>query len=405
MHKLIYRYNLIGKKKNLYMICWMVFFFSVFDGLFAFMSPILMEQRGIDEIQIGLLLGSSSVAGLLADFLICRVLRKARYKRIFFIMLLIASAYPIVLWGASNITMFLVAMALWGIYFDLLTIGQLNFVSMDTKSNEHIPVYSVLRISIAMGSLIAVILCGILIQGQQSFIPYIGGAMLLISYLNYFGLTTKKQKVVNQHLTMKKSSVFRQLGVWRSSIANRGGLLLGIFFLNVIDSAFWQLSPSISENEGLPFLVRSFFMVPYQIAPLVIGIILSKFINNKRVDFIAHYSLILACLTLSSLLFVESFEYIAPINIITSLFLGFAWPTYWGSYSTAIEKNKRLQAELETLGDAFTNLGYIFGPILVGYLANSHGDIKTFGVIGLIGSVACALSLVRKKLNTDQNSA
>mgnify|MGYP001614011813 CR=1 FL=1 len=114
------------KHKPLYAIAMMILFFSIFNGIVAYITPLLMEERGLSKTMLGIIYGTSSVAGALFDFLLCRFLSKTNFRRVFIFMFAICLVYPLILIKATTAVLFIIPMALpWTSRFISSTKGRM----------------------------------------------------------------------------------------------------------------------------------------------------------------------------------------------------------------------------------------------------------------------------------------
>ncbi len=125
---------LASRKQNrpLFLTATMIFFFIIFDGTLMYLAPIAMDRSGIQGGTMGLIIGFSSIAGMAFDVILSRFLVRTTYRTMFFIMLLAASVYPFCLFGANSITMYLIAMAIWGLYYNFYNMGTIDYVEHAT---------------------------------------------------------------------------------------------------------------------------------------------------------------------------------------------------------------------------------------------------------------------------------
>lgn len=142
-------------KPKLFAAGLMVFFFVIFDGILMYLAPIIITGAGISESLMGLIIGSSSIAGMLFDFVLCRGLRVTHYRRMFLLMFILALLFPLFLFGGKTVTIYFMAMAVWGFYYDFYNIGTLDFVERTADPEKHVSHFGVLRSFEGFGYLLA----------------------------------------------------------------------------------------------------------------------------------------------------------------------------------------------------------------------------------------------------------
>ena len=100
-----------GGRSMLYILALMIFFWTLFDTTVTYVTPLLIEKYGFSTSAIGLIITSSSIIGALFDFLICKLFTNINFRRVFLVMFLLCSIYPLILWQANGLLLFLIAMA------------------------------------------------------------------------------------------------------------------------------------------------------------------------------------------------------------------------------------------------------------------------------------------------------
>ncbi len=116
------------RRAELYLFSMMMLFWALFDGLVSYVTPIIITEGGLSKTMMGIIIGSSSVAGAVFDFVMCKIFKNTFYRRVFFVMFAICFLHPLLLMQAKTFAIYLVAMALWGVYYDLRNFGTLTML-------------------------------------------------------------------------------------------------------------------------------------------------------------------------------------------------------------------------------------------------------------------------------------
>ncbi len=266
-----------NKQGMLYVISFMLLFWVMFDGILMFILPPLMERTGFSESTMGMIIGSSSVAGMIFDFLLCRLLKNVNYRRLYFVMLALSVLYVITLSYANSIWLFLLAMAIWGLYYDLLNWSNFDFVGRHVAPAEHTSSFGVLRVFISLGYMLAPLVAGFLISETIDFKPFaISWVMLAISFLFYLVLLlvfkkgNKSDRFINNE-EAKKIGLTQEFKVFKKLGRVILPVLVLTFILNTIDGFFWLIGPLISESLISAGKFGGLFMVAYTLPPLLVG--------------------------------------------------------------------------------------------------------------------------------------
>jgi MFS family permease len=387
-----------AKHQSLYILSLMLFFFTIYDGIISFVTPLVITETKISETLMGIIIGFSSLAGAFFDFLLCRFLKNTHYRRLFFLMFAITLVYPLILWQSKSIFLFLIAMALWGLYYDFYHLGCFDFVGRKTNENEHVSSFGVIQVFASLGYLIAPLIAGLLIGELVNFKPFLmAWIFLVIAVLFYLVLLVKSKKDMSQSTKkclIKPLGFIKEFRLWLKI----GRLILPVLFLvlilNIIDAAFWTIGPLIAES--LPGLEKfgGLFLLTYQLPSLLVGWFVGRITAKKGKKKTAFISLLIGSLFFCSFFMIQGTLILLIINFLASFFIAMAWPAINGAFADYIGETSKVKKEIETLQDYFTNLGYVIGPILAGFLGEHVGHAKTFTILGILG-VCLALILLR----------
>lgn len=392
--------DLSSGRKHLFALGLMIFFFAIFDGIFSFITPIFITQQGISESMMGIIIGTSSIAGLIFDLLLCRYLKDTKYRLIYFLMFIICFAYPLILWGANSVLMFIIAMAFWGLYYDLFDLAKYDFITRKIKKNEYSASFGILGIFIDLGYLLGPFIAGFLFYKVVGFQPFLAAWIFLgLSLICYFIILNLKPKESLVNTATKKNrsaiNIIKELVLWKKI----GNLILPIlcltFFLNIIDSFYWTIGPLLTQNISILGDLGSLFMVAYIFPPLIIGWFVGSVTNRLGKKKTAFYALLASSLIFCLFTFINSSIILIAMSFGASFCLAFAWPAISGAYADYMNESPNLEKEINTLQDSFTNLGYIIGPIIAGFSSQYLGHLASFSLLGLIGLV---LSLIFMKI-------
>lgn len=377
----------------------MVFFFVIFDGILMYLAPIVITGAGISESLMGLIIGSSSIAGLAFDFVLCRVIRETHYRRMFLCMLLLGALYPFFLFGGTTIAIYLVAMAVWGFYYDFYNMGTLDFVERTADPERHASNFGSLRAFEGTGYLVAPFLGSLLLLW---FHP--GWRMLLVlalplgvSFLIYLFIVFRRVAEKDDYPGVKRKDTlafFAEMRLWEKIGGVFFPILLLTLTINLVDSAIWTFGPLFSERLGAAGgFSGGAFMTAYALPPLFAGWVVSRATRRFGTKSVALGTVALGSLALFWVgLAAQPFLLLASV-FVASLFLAVAWPSINAVYTEYIERRDAYRKETETLQDLFTNVGDTAGPIAGGYMAQYLGFAHAFLALGLVGGAMTATTL------------
>lgn len=378
-------------RASLYLVATMMLFWTMAEGIVSFITPLKIEEAGFSDTLMGVILGTSSIAGALFDFVAVKLFKDTYYKRIFAAMFILCLIYPLVLMQAATPLLFVIAMAIWGVYYDLRNIGNYDFVartSADENSSGH---FGVIQSFQSVGWILGPILTGFLVGesvGWESFAAiYVFLGIALVCFIGLAALTKRRDDPSHRQRPEKEC----RRGVW-SEVQMLGKVgrvlfpaLLVIFFLNFTDAFFWTIGALFAEELGMGHLA-GFFLTAWSLPSLLLGWLAGRLIHRYGKERIAMLAQFVSALFLIPIGFVQG-----PIAVVGFVFLSacassLAWPAIQGAFADYIKERKDLDKEIEGLVDLYTNLGYIFGPILAGVLADTLGYGATFSILGVAAS-------------------
>ena len=222
------------KHPLLYRVSLMIFFWSIFDGILAYLLPILITQHGFSKSEMGVILGSSSFAGAVFDMLASKYLKSPHFRKLYASVFLLSISFLLLLYFASTIWIFMIAMALWGIYWDIYHFANFDFVSRAVPKKENTSAFGILGIFHSLGILIAPVIAGLVIETTLGAKPFlISGIMLFLSLVVFVGLylqSIKNREIENLPISKMRSWNF-EYRIWR----NIGKQLMTVLLLTFLN--------------------------------------------------------------------------------------------------------------------------------------------------------------------------
>ena len=403
--------NYRSERSTLYVFSLMMLFWAIYEGTISYMTPLIISNNGISESMMGIIIGTSSIAGALFDFLACRIFKSTYYKRIFLIMFAICLIYPLILSQANSFVLYLLAMATWGVYFDLKNIGNFDFVGRHTSKSEHVGSFGIIHIFQSIGFLLAPIFIGFLIADSFNYKPLImAWIFLVIAILFFIILYLMKDK-----RSVEPAVKYRERKkTWRGLLLNWGDIgkilfpvLILTMTINFIDSFFWTIGPIFAESLSELAEFSGFFMTAYSLPSLLVGWLVGSLARRYGKKKTAFSSLLIGAIFLSLTYFIDNGLLLIANIFVASFFISMAWPSINGAYADYISETPQYEKEITGLEDFFTNLGYVLGPITAGYIADYFGNNGAFSFLGVTAIlVSITLMIVTpRKINVNKRLA
>lgn len=365
-----------------------VFFWSLADALGQYIAPLLLQQHGFSSTMIGLIIGTSSIAGALFDFVACAVLKNTNFRRFLLAMFAICLVYPLVLWQANSVWWFLFAMALWGIYFDLYNISMFDFISRHTTSEQRVSGFVTIQFFKALATIIAPLIVALVIVGTVDWRAF-GLFWLFISIaILFFGLLwyVTRNYPTHHEERHRKKHFLAEARLWRKIGKILLPMLLLTAYLFIIEAYFWTLAPLIAETVEFKGF-GGFLLMAYNLPTLLVAWFISPIMARFSKKRFAYGCLFLGSLILIPFAFVSSPLFLIGLIFASSLLTSMSLPAVNAAYADYISSASYVEGEIETLEDMAMNVGYILGPISAGLLADLSGMGAAFSILGAIGAL------------------
>jgi MFS family permease len=376
----------------------MLFFWTIFDGIVSYTIPLVVSEEGFTKTILGLIISSSSIAGAFFDFLLSKYLVNTHYRRLYLMMFAVCFIFPFLLWHARIIWVYFLAMAMWGLYYDLNVFGTFDFVGRLSAAAEHSTSFGIIEVFKGLGYLIAPILTGLVIGVAVDWKPFVLMWLFLLLAVLCFGvlltLTRRQTGVYQESRSIKPVNFLRELSIWRSIGQVVFPVLVLTMFLNILDAFYWTIGPIFSESLQTIKPFNGFFMTAYTLPPLLVGWVIGSVtgkMGKKRSAFLTY---LIGSLVLIFLPLFHQPVALLGVVFLSSFFTALAWPSINGAYADYIAEAPKFEKEITGLEDFFANGGYIVGPVIAGILADLVGNSLTFSFIGVMGAVV-AIWLLR----------
>lgn len=265
----------------------MIFFFIIFDGTLMYLTPIVITDAGISESTMGIILGSSSIVGMAFDYFLYRMISHIHYRRIFLLMFAMALSFSMFLMGGNTVIIFLFAMAVWGIYYDLYNIGMMDMVERTSQPKEHAANFGILKSFDALGYFLAPFFASTLLVFLNPGIEMFFVIMIpfLISFTLYMNM------VLNPIPERSKLDRFKEgLSTLFQKVFLKKKIALPIFplfitlFIYLVDTAVWTFGPIFSEQMGKENdMLGGVFMIAFAFPPVLIGYFVGNVVRGSEV--------------------------------------------------------------------------------------------------------------------------
>lgn len=382
-------------------VCLFIYFA---DSLLAFFVPGLIQEYMGSALLMGMIISSSSVVGLITDFIFPQIIKGISVYRILFFTISFGALFAVLVSQARGpifIVTILLAMAVWGVYYELLSFAKQQFVSSVPKV-LHSGASAMLFAFRCLAYTISPILATLLIARGQSAVATVALLFSAVALLLHFII--KNHTRVTASFDLKEINIASEIKHWWVLLKHVWPVVLLGLMIWTIDATFWTtgtvLSARLAKDSFWGALILPAYMLPSVISSfLVLEWRIS--VGKKRK---ATLFFIVSSLVLFAVGFVTKTPFLVFMVLISSLLSAVCYPLIDATYSDIVARMGKQKLHLIGLTNSATSLAYIIGPTLAGATASILGEQKTLAVMGLLGITVgyVILVLTPKKLKLPQ---
>jgi MFS family permease len=386
------------KRKDIYALALMIFFWTIFDGIVSYTVPVFFIQNGLTNTFMGFILATSSIGGALFDFVLAHFVKDTDFRRIFLCMFFASLIFPLILFASKLIIFYILAMVIWGIYYDFANFGKYDFIGKRIGISRHADGFGIVSVFSSLGYIIAPAIAGFIVIDTVKFSTFLSAFMfLLFSFLMYLMLLKLSNLKDKQSFNAPKKgnfNIFKEIKIWPTIAKEVWPVLLFISLINISDSFFWTIGPLFSQSLKNSNFLGGFLLTIYGLPILVVGWFTGKLTRKLGKKKTAMVAFLLGSLILSLIVFSNNLFFIISVVFVSSLLSSIAWPSIEATFADYIYESHGLESHIEGLVDFATNLGYIIGPVLAGVVSDKFGNRFSFGILGVF-SVMVTLVLMK----------
>ncbi len=370
------------------------------DGLMSYAAPVLIEQRFGNPLTMGFIMSTSSVFGLIFDIVAGRSFSHYSYCAFVKWLLLLAIAFPLIfLLLPHEVFFFVLAMGIWGVYYELTKFSLFSFVSKNMHRSEHALSWGFFEVMHAVGFVIGPILASLLLEKDSVYALAAASMFYFFAVLCYkfFYLVQGKKRAItlpNKATTHPQQVETKQIHVWELLSHRLWPLLLFTLSIVLIDTAFFSigtlLSEELKEKSFIGLLLLPAYTTPFLFMPWFAHYF-STWYGKKRTAFAAG---IFGGLILSLGSLTYQVELLMCSVFITGMCLALAYPEINATFEDYVVRIGKAGNSLVGLQSSMYSLAYIIGPIVAGYVSTKWGNQHTLALFGGLLTIVSVLALV-----------
>lgn len=383
-----------------------VFFVYLGDAMMSFWAPGLIDKSLGSGVLMGLVLGFSSIVGLLVDLFLPQIVQNVKVVKfyllagvagtLFAVSMGIASISPFLLW-------FLSGMAAWGVFYELLLFANQQYVSDSVSGEQRSSVWAMLRAMSSLAYVIGPVSAGILLNtGSGSLVAAVIGLLVTGLLIVFVSLPKKHERrvvVETHHLSLKL-----EIKHWWDLMPRVWPILLMSLMIVLVDSAFWSVGAVLAERLAEESVWGGLWLSAHMAPSLVAGVLVARWgITKKKKRYAAKF-LGFGGLTLMFLgapigLFLQ-----VVVIFVAGMFLSLSIPLLDAVYTDLLVRMGKESKHLIGLTAAMGSFAYVVGPIVSGAMSDMVGERMVFVVMGMMAFILSIvlLLIMPKKLKLPQ---
>lgn len=382
-----------------------LFFIRLSDSVISFWAPNQVQDSLGNPVIMGAVISFQSVVGFAADLIFPRILKSIRVRRLVFWSIIISlfTSFSLTAGAIKPIlAIFIVTMALWGIYYELINFASYQYMGSVVPLSMRAAAWGFTGIFLNLAYFLGPFIANwILSRG----LPLTQGTIIIFLLAAYaLLLFTKKMHDVPSAMDFHDLNPWKEFRHWLTLSEAIWPVLIIALVLGFIDSTFYTVGTVWTEQLSKINPWGVWFLPLYLLPSICLGFPLAawKISGGKKKlaeKFLGLSGIIFILIALS-----DSVAWQLAIIGIASSALAFCYPLLGGVYSDIISRMGSEKKDMIGLTSSVTNLSYVIWPTFAGMIFASAGGRLTFAWLGG-GVVIIALILLLvtpKKLKLPQ---
>lgn len=362
------------------------FFMFLGDGIMSYVTPYFLNRELNNPVVFGLIFASSSVAGIIFDFFAGERFNKKDYR--WFILLAVISAvlFPtLFLAFPGKLVFYILALFMWGIYFESITFAGYNFIRIHKKRHEYSEAWGFLSVMTNLGYFIGPIIATTFIALNLNLNFYFSAVCYILAGIVFL---IARKKILGHHRSPlnlnERISTHTELRRWFALIRLIWPLwLLGIAL--VTSTAFlYTVGIVYAEGAKIDNAAAGFILSVSVLPSILVGLVMSKIEIVKGKKHLLLVFSILAGLILSLFGLATHIWQILIIIAVYSAFSSVSYNLLSAIYEDYVSRAKEFSNDIIGVERSTSSIAYIIGPISAGLLASQFGEKITMSFAGVL---------------------
>jgi len=385
----------------------MLFFVYLGDGILSDWAPSFIQNSLDSSLAMGLVISFSSIVGFGADLIFPQFLKSLSTRK----MLLMAIGSSLIfcgvlLWSIAwpIIIFFLLAMGIWGIFYELLGFGGQSFVATSIPAEYRSGVWAIMSAFRSLAYFIGPVIGSFLVISKGDYwVVAVATVCVVLGYL-FWLIMGKNHKDSTVDEPIERVNIVTELKRWKVLFEHVWPVLILSLMMGIVDATYWTTGTVFSDNLAKESWLGGMFLPFYTLPMVFVGVIVAKWGVYKGKKKLAEIFMLISGLLLTLLGINGSVALVLIISLLVGTMLSFSWPLTDAVYSDIVNRMGKEGKHMVGLSGSTVSVAYIIGPILAGLISSYVGEKNTFVVMGIVMIIVAVILLVvtPKKLRLPQ---
>ncbi len=387
-----------------------IFFVQLSDGIMSYIAPVFIEDKVQNPLIMGAILSSSSIFGIICDALFPNLFRAKRHLFFLWNTIIIASLFPVIfLFFPHIIPSFILAMAIWGVYFEFMLFSNSYFIEAFISIQRHGLAWGVISTFRALSLFIAPLIAPYLLD-KGNHHPLIMSIIFLavgmLGILIFKKLFPHKKRAVINEVVSKRYSFHKELAIWRILFHKLWPLYIFLLSAVVLEASMFSVGVLATEDLRQQSVWGGSLLAAHVLPNIFTGLMVQKLgsqLGKKKLAFYAG--------GIGGVLFFVATQMPTPMLMVLTVFVAscftsITYPAIMAVMQDYVSRLGSFGSEMVGLQNAAGSMAYIIGPTLAGGLSLFFGNVPTIGMIGLLFGLVSLLNvlIVPRKIKMPQKA-
>lgn len=383
-----------------------MFFILLSDAILSDFVPGYIQGITGSAAKMGWIMAVSSMVGIVMDLLFPQLLRRAGVKQLAGMAIVGALVFILSLWGSTRvlpIMLVLIGMAAWGVYYELDSFMTKQFVAKVAPTHARGMVWGVVGTFRNLAYLVGPIIGAMIVGLGDSKVIVSAGMILLLAYSLFALIKLPENEQLEEDI--HGVSIVTEMKHWWTLARVTWPVLAMSLLIGLVDAVFWTTGTVVNDVLAKTNRYGGLFLSAYMLPSLFVRLAVAKWGIYKGKKHWSAIMLLIGGVVLAGITISQRIEWILGVVLISSIFMGLAWPLIDATYTDFTVRMGRGRKHMIGISSSVLSLAYVVGPIVGGMMAEKVGELESFGWLGvMVASIALLLLITMpRKIRLPEN--